>query len=63
MAKALQRMRANGEDKTDWQKVDDAQENPDSGEVCLDWSKATLVIPQSKQNAIPKMDEDALRFF
>ena len=59
----LKTMRENGEDKTDWQKVNNNSENEDDDIVGLDWSQAQIVIPENKKHINLRVDADVLRFF
>ncbi|MCG6114793.1 MAG: BrnA antitoxin family protein [Mesorhizobium sp.] len=64
---------ARGESRTDWARVDamtdeeiEAQmrDDPDWAEfIDVDWSKATLVIPVSKDAISIRLDSDVLDFF
>jgi uncharacterized protein (DUF4415 family) len=53
---------ANGEDRTDWQIVDDRIDDVDD-EPEWDWSKAEVVIPTSKEQISLRVDADVLAFF
>ena len=65
-AEELQAMRARGEDRTDWEKVDalaKTEVHDDDEPIQLDWSKAKLVVPANKQHINLRVDADVLQFF
>ncbi|NTE86889.1 BrnA antitoxin family protein [Agrobacterium rubi] len=64
---------ANGEDRTDWARVDAMtdedidramRDDPDWAEwIDVDWSKAELVVPTTKKSISIRLDEDVIDFF
>lgn len=71
-AEELEAMRARGEDRTDWSKVDTISEegleqaiaeDPDEAGIDWDWTKAELVMPRAKQSVHLRLDADIISFF
>ena len=66
-------MSARGEDKTDWARVDAMtdedieramRDDPDWKDFMdIDWSKATMVIPDKKKAISIRLDPDIIDFF
>ncbi|UJW74236.1 BrnA antitoxin family protein [Rhizobium sp. SL42] len=71
--KEIREMKASGEDKTDWARVNALtdedieramRDDPDWQEFMdIDWSKAVMVIPQKKKAISIRLDEDIIDFF
>lgn len=71
-AEELERMILEGKDRTDWKKLDSITEDelerliaedPDEAGMEVDWSKARLVMPESKVHVSLRLDSDVLKFF
>ncbi len=63
-ADAMQELRAKGGDKTDWAKVATSPPaDDDDGVIAMDWEKAELVLPSTKQHVNLRLDGDILHFF
>jgi uncharacterized protein (DUF4415 family) len=69
---AIRAMRARGDDKSDWNKaagmthaeIDAAiASDPDEAEMVVDWSKASVEMPQPKAVLNMRVDRDVLEFF
>ncbi|WHA42057.1 BrnA antitoxin family protein [Agrobacterium larrymoorei] len=64
---------ADGEDKTDWVRVDamtdedierQMRDDPDWAEwIDVDWSKAVVVMPVTKKSISIRLDEEVIDFF
>ncbi|QCI97360.1 BrnA antitoxin family protein [Agrobacterium larrymoorei] len=64
---------ADGEDKTDWARVDamtdedierQMRDDPDWAEwIDVDWSKAVVVMPVTKKSISIRLDEEVIDFF
>lgn len=71
--KEIREMKARGEDKTDWARVNALtdedieramRDDPDWQDfIDIDWSKAVMVIPQKKKAISIRLDEDIIDFF
>jgi uncharacterized protein (DUF4415 family) len=69
----IEAMSARGEDKTDWARVDAMtdedieramRDDPDWKDFMdIDWSKATMVIPDKKKAISIRLDPDIIDFF
>lgn len=64
-SKALQAMRANGEDRTDWKKVDEITNDliDDSDIPEGFWEDAILIQPSPKKPISFRMEEDLLNWY
>ncbi|WP_159948502.1 BrnA antitoxin family protein [Rhizobium sp. 18065] len=69
----IRKMKAQGEDKTDWARVNALtdedieramRDDPDWRDLMdIDWSKAVMVHPQKKKAISIRLDEDIIDFF
>jgi uncharacterized protein (DUF4415 family) len=71
-AKELEAMRARGESRTDWNKVDamsDGElerliaENEDERGFKPDWTRARIVLPEPKRSIHLRLERDIIEFF
>jgi len=65
-------MKARGEDRTDWEKVDAMTEadldrliagDPDERDFEPDWTRAQLVLPEAKRSVHLRLEQDVIDFF
>ena len=71
-AEELRAMKARGEDRTDWEKVDAMTEadldrliagDPDERDFEPDWTRAQLVLPEAKRSVHLRLEQDVIDFF
>ncbi|MFY9655868.1 MAG: BrnA antitoxin family protein [Methylocystis sp.] len=71
-ADALRAKQARGEDKSDWKRAAAMTEaeieaaiadDPDEAEMVVDWSQASVELPQPKATLNMRIDRDVLEFF
>jgi uncharacterized protein (DUF4415 family) len=71
-ADALRAKHARGEDRSDWKRaagMTEAQieaaiaDDPDEAEMVVDWSQASVELPQAKATLNMRIDRDVLEFF